>query len=222
MSRLSVCALAAGALFLGGCATRPQGIDYTAFSSAKPASLLVLPPLNESPDVKATPGVWANATRPLAEAGYYVLPITLVDETLQQNGVQTPADAQGLPFQKLHEVFGADAAVYIKVSSYGTAYKVVNSETRVEVEGRIIDLRTGTQLWSGKAFASSSEQSQQNQGGILGLLVAAVVKQIINTTSDASYNFAATAQYRLLGAPRYNGVLPGPRSPVAGQVPAAR
>lgn len=218
MTRLTrVSVLSVILVLLGGCATKAPPLDYTAFRAAKPATLLVLPPLNESPDVKATPGAWAHATRPLAEAGYYVFPVTLVDETLKQNGIQTAVDAQQIPYSKLREVFNADAVLYIKVSRYGTSYKVVDSETRVDVEGRIVDLKTGQELWAGKAFASSAEQSQQSQGGLVGLLVTAIVKQIIGTASDASFNFAGTAQTRLLGAPRYNGILPGPRSPVFGQ-----
>jgi hypothetical protein len=209
--------LAAIVVLLGGCATKAPPFDYSAFRAAKPSTLLILPPINESPDVKATPSAWSHATLPLAEAGYYVLPVTLVDETLKQNGVQTAADAQQIPYLKLREVFGADAAVYIKVTRYGTSYRVVDSETRVEVEGRIVDLRSGQELWAGKAFASSAEQSQQSQGGLVGLLVTAIVKQIVGTATDASFNFAGTAQARLLGAPRFNGVLPGPRSPHFGQ-----
>jgi hypothetical protein len=212
--------IASIAVVLGGCVTPPPPHDYSAFQKAKPASLLVLPPVNETPDIKATPGVWAHATRPLSEAGYYVLPVTLVDETLKANGIQTAVDAQEIPYQKLREVFGADAGVYIKVTRYGTSYKVVDSETRVDVQGRVIDLRSGDLLWSGQAFATSAEQSQQSQGGLVGLLVTAVVKQIIGTATDAAYVQAGTAQARLLGAPRYNGILPGPRSPVAGQVTA--
>lgn len=203
----------------GGCATKPPALDYSAFMRAKPATLLVMPPLNESPDIKASPAVWAHATRPLAEAGYYVLPVTLVDETLRQNGIQSTAQAQDIPYPKLREVFGADAAVYLKVARYGTSYKVIDSETRVEIEGRIVDLRTGEVLWTGKAVATSAEQSQQNQAGLIGLLVAAVVKQIVGTSTDAAFSYAGIAQARLLAAPRYNGVLPGPRSPLYGQPP---
>ena len=219
--RFAVWAGAVGALFLGGCATKAPPFDYGAFQKAKPVTMLIMPPVNDSPDIKATPAVWAHATRPLAEAGYYVLPVTLVDETFKQNGVTNANDAQDIPYPKLHDFFGADAAVYLSIKRYGTSYKVVDSETRVEVEGRILDLRTGDLLWQGKAFASSAEQSQQNQGGLVGLLVAAVVKQIIGTATDASFNFAGIADQRMLGAPRYNGVLPGPRSKLYGQPPPA-
>ena len=214
---LAVAALALAAL--SGCKTPPPPYDYTAFRQAHPATLLVLPPINDSSDVKGSPGVWANATLPLSEAGYYVLPVTLVDATLKENGVTTAHDAQELPAAKLREVFGADAAVYLKVTHYGTTYHVIGSETRVDASARIVDLRTGTLLWQGSAFATSGEGGS-NQGGLAGLLVAAIVKQIIASASDASFNYAAMADGRLLGAPRVNGVLPGPRSPLYGQVAA--
>lgn len=209
---LAACSLAA-------CASPPQPFDYGPFIQAKPASLLVLPPLSEAPDVMASPGVWAHATRPLAEAGYYVLPVTLVDETFKQNGLTLPAEVHDVPFTKLREFFGADAAVYIRVLRYGTSYAVVASETVVEVEARIIDLRDGRLLWQGKARASSAEQQQQAQGGLAGLLIAALAKQIIGTATDAAFNYSAIAGQRLLSAPRVNGVLPGPRSPSYGQPP---
>lgn len=217
MARLGRLALLGLAAVAAGCATPPPAWDYTAFKAASPKSLLVLPPVNESPELKASAAVWAHATRPLAEAGYYVLPAALVDETLQQNGVQTPNDAAGLPLDKLREVFGADAAVYLTVKRYGSSYAVLVSETRVEVAARIVDLRSGALLWQGTAAASSSEQQGQAQGGLVGLLVTALIQQIASDASDAAFNYAGIADQRLLGAVRYNGILPGPRSPKFGQ-----
>lgn len=215
-------ACALGLAFLTGCATQKAPYDYSAFLQAKPATLLVLPPLNDSPEVTATPGVWSHATHPLAEAGYYVLPVTLVDETFRQNGVTTAHDAHEIPLPKLREVFGADAAVYLKVRQYGTSYAVIGSETRVTVDARIVDLRSGDLLWQGSATASSAEQQNQSGGGIVGLLVMAIVKQIIESSTDASFNYAGIANQRLLHGWRENGILPGPRSPQAGQVPVRR
>jgi hypothetical protein len=219
LTRVPLCAAVLGLAILGGCATKAPPYDYAAFMKAKPATLLVLPPVNESPEINATSGVWSHATLPLAEAGYYVLPVTLVDETFRQNGVNTANDAQDIPSTKLREFFGADAAVYMKIKKYGTSYAVLASETRVEVEARIVDLRSGELLWQGKAVATSAEEQQQSQGGLIGLLVTAIVKQIIGTATDASYRYAGVANQRLLGAPRYNGVLPGPRSPNYGKPP---
>ncbi|KQV50288.1 hypothetical protein ASC95_12940 [Pelomonas sp. Root1217] len=221
IQRLRRCAsLAAGAAALAvlqGCATPPKPYDYTAYKEAKPASILVLPPINGTPEVQATPSVMAQMTQPLAESGYYVLPVSLVDETLKGNGMHTPDDAQQIPVAKLREIFGADAGLYVKVMRYGSVYKVLNSETAVTLEARLVDLRNGQLLWEGSASASSAEQNGSSQGGLIGLLVKAVVDQIISASTDRSHPMAGLASQRLLVAGRPNGLLFGPRSPNYGK-----
>lgn len=208
---------ASALLVLTGCATPPKPYDYTAYRQAKPASILVLPPINATPEVQATPSVLAQVTYPLAESGYYVLPVSLVDETLRNNGMHTAEDAQQIPTAKLREIFGADAGLYIKVSRYGSVYRVLNSETAVTLEAKLVDLRSGQLLWEGAASASSNEQQGSNQGGLLGMLVKAVVDQIISASTDRSHPIAGLASQRLLTAGQPNGLLVGPRSPLYGK-----
>ncbi|HEY8881545.1 MAG TPA: DUF799 domain-containing protein [Roseateles sp.] len=213
----SLAVAAAGLVLLQGCATPPKPYDYTAYKEAKPASILVLPPINGTPEVQATPSVMAQMTQPLAESGYYVLPVSLVDETLKGNGMHTADDAQQIPVAKLREIFGADAGLYVKITRYGSVYKVLNSETAVTLEAKLVDLRSGQLLWEGNATASSAEQANNSQGGLIGLLVKAVVDQIISASTDRSHPMAGLASQRLLVAGRVNGLLFGPRSPSYGK-----
>lgn len=210
---LRCAALALAALLLGGCATQ-QAYDYTAFREARPASILVLPPLNSSPDIAATYSMMSQTTAPLAESGYYVFPVTLVDESFKQNGLTMPADIHAVPIGKLREIFGADAALYINVKQYGTSYAVIASETRVTAEARLVDLRSGNVLWSGAATASSAEGSNNNSGGLIGMLVNAAIRQIVETISSQGHLIAGRTSARLLSAGRPNGILYGPRSPM--------
>jgi hypothetical protein len=204
--------LACAAALLGGCATPPT-FDYTAYKGSRPQSILVLPPVNNSPDVNATFSVLAQVTHPLAESGYYVMPVSLVAETFKQNGVTEPAEMHAIDRAKLHEIFGADAALYLTVTKYGTTYMVFDSAAVVSASARLVDLKTGQELWSGSATASSSEQNNNNQsGGLVGLLVTAVVKQIMHSVVDSSHPIAGIASQRLLTAGRPNGMLYGPRS----------
>lgn len=205
--------LALATLLLAGCATQ-QAYDYTAFKEARPASILVLPPLNSSPDIAATYSMMSQTTAPLAESGYYVFPVTLVDESFKQNGLTVPADIHAVPIGKLREIFGADAALYINVKQYGTSYAVIASETRVTAEARLVDLRSGNVLWSGAATASSAEGSNNNSGGLIGMLVNAAIRQIIETISSQGHLIAGRTSARLLSAGRPNGILYGPRSPM--------
>ncbi len=208
---VGLCALA----LLGGCAT-PKTVDYSAFKQSRPKTILVLPPLNESPDVKATYSLLSQVTYPLAEAGYYVMPIALVDETFKQNGLNTPGDIHQVSPAKLQEIFGADAALYITVKEYGTSYMLITSETAVTASARLVDLRTGVALWTGTARASSEEGNNANAGGLVGMLITAAVKQVINSSTDAGHPIAGVASQRLLSAGQPAGLLYGPRSPKYG------
>ena len=203
--------LAAAALLAGACAT-PQPYDYTAFKEARPKSLLVLPPLNNSPDVNASYSFLSHVTLPLAESGYYVLPVTLVDEMFRENGVTDPGQMHEVPAAKLKEIFGADAALYIKIGHYGTSYSVINSESRVSAEASLVDLASGGVLWQGSATASSAE-GRSSSGGLVGILVQAIVSQIVETITDRSHPVAGVTSMRLLSAGRPGGLLFGPRSP---------
>ncbi|MDG9853112.1 DUF799 domain-containing protein [Pseudomonas nitroreducens] len=199
-----------------GCAPT-KSVDYSAFKQSRPRSIVVLPPLNESPDVKATYGMLAQVTYPLAEAGYYVLPVALVDETFRQNGVTAPGDIHQIPVTKLHEIFGADAALYITVTAYGTSYMVISSATIVTASAKLVDLKSGATLWTGTASASSEEGGNNGGGGLVGALVTAAVKQIISSSvDDAGYPIAGITGQRLLSAGQPTGLLYGPRSPKYG------
>ena len=208
-------AAALAIVVLSGCATKaPAPYDYTEFKLSKPKSILVLPPINKTPEVRAPYSMLAQVTFPLAESGYYVLPVSLVDETLKENGITQAQDAHELPLAKLREIFGADAALYITMTKYGTVYQVLDSNTTVSAEARLVDLKTDKVLWTGRASASTAEQQNQNQGGLAGMLITAIVKQIVGTATDQSHPMAGVTSQRLLTAGRFHGLLHGPRSPL--------
>lgn len=194
---------------LTGCATTPY--DYTAFRESNPRSILVLPPVNQSLDTRASYSFLTHVSLPLAEAGYYVFPVAVVEETFRENGLVNPEEIHALGLDKLNEVFGADSVMYINITQYGTSYQLLASDTRVTAEASLVDSRSGQLLWKGVATASSTEQSNNNGGGLVGLLVVALVEQVINSTTDRSYQIAGLTSGRLLSAQAVNGVLPGPR-----------
>ncbi|OQS37346.1 DUF799 domain-containing protein [Chromobacterium haemolyticum] len=198
-----------------GCAT-PKSYDYTAYKQSRPRSILVLPPLNESPEVAASLSMLSQVTMPLAEAGYYVLPVTLVEETFKQNGMSTASDIHGVAPAKLKEIFGADAALYVTVNKYGTSYSVISSDTIVSASAKMVDLKTGAVLWTGSASASNNEGNNNNSGGLVGILVTAALKQIINTATDASHDVAGITSQRLFSTGYNGGLLYGPYSPKYG------
>src|SRR5471032_1680539 len=127
LRRLLTLAACLASAMLVGCAGPKPAYDYTAFRAAKPRSIVVLPPLNNSPEVNAGNSVYAQVTYPLAEAGYYVLPVALVGETFKQNGLTVPADIHAVDSKKLRDIFGADAALYVTITHYGSTYTGLSS-----------------------------------------------------------------------------------------------
>lgn len=218
MMRLSVLCVLLMIAALTGCA-KPTPYDYSAFRQSNPRSILIPPPINQSPEVGAGHSVLAQITFPLAESGYYVFPVAVVEETFQRNGLTEAQDIREVSLEKLHSIFKADAVLYLDIKEYGTKYMVLASDTRVTLEARLVDLRNGQQLWNGFATASSAEQQASSSGGVVGLLVQAVAEQIVSTMVDRSYGIAGIAGNRLLLAGRHRGLLYGPRSPLYGKDP---
>ena len=79
------------AVVAGGCANVPR-YDYTVFWEHPPRSILVLPPLNQSNSVEATYGYLSTVTQPLADRGYYVFPVEVVDQLFKANGMPTAGE----------------------------------------------------------------------------------------------------------------------------------
>lgn len=204
-------------LVLSGCAHKRQATDYSAFRESNPRSILVLPPKNQSPDVGASHSFLSVVTMPLAESGYYVFPVAVVEETFKRNGVTSPDNIHSIPLKKMHDIFAADAVLYITVINYGTSYQIISSDTRVTAIARLVDLRSGKELWKGSGTASTNENQSSNNNGFLGMLISAAVSQIANTVTDKSHKIAEITSVRMFSAGTDGALLYGPRSPDYGK-----
>lgn len=217
MKLVRIIAVFVAAISLSACVSMPPAHDYSAFRAADPKSVLILPPKNSTPEVIAPFSMMSQLAAPIAESGFYVFPVAVVNQTFISNGMTVADDIHNIAPAKLKEIFGADTALYVTIEDYGTSYVVLSSETRVTVSASLIDLETSTMLWTGAATASSAEQQNASSGGLVGMLVQAAVSQIFETVTDRGFDIAAMTSARLMSAESYNGLLYGPRSPKYGQ-----
>lgn len=202
-------------MVLVGCSNSSKSYDYSAFKESNPKSILIVMPTNSSPDVKADTSVLAQATVPLAEKGYYVFPVALVDEIFKQNGLMNGHDIQATSPQKIQQIFGADAIMYLNVSEYGSQYQIFDSVTTVEVQAKLVDLRNGKTLWTGENKQSIGNSA--NTGNAITQLISAAVAQIINTTQDKGYEVAGVVNSNLFNTDMNGNILYGPRHPSYGK-----
>lgn len=181
--------------------------DYRAFLDHQPASILVLPPLNSTAEVRAADAFLSTVTSPLAESGYYVFPIALVDQMLKENGVPTPGEMHQVPIKKLGEVFGADAVLYIVIKEWTTQYVVVSSSTEVLLEYRLVDVSSGVEMWR------FEQRVRQGKGGVsYAALVEVALDAVVSAATDRARDLAVMANNQAFFNPNH-GVLKGRRHP---------
>lgn len=183
-------------LALIGCASHtPSPTDYTAFSQHYPHSILILPPINHTDNKKAEASVLSVMTEPLADGGYYVIPVGPMMASFKAQGQTDAANIQNIPINQLQKQFNADAALYVTINTYGTYYQVLNSVTKIDISAKLVDLHTGTTLWEG---TDSAHDGRYMLGLMPATAVLVVAKQIAATETDKNHDVADNIAQRLL------------------------
>jgi len=198
-------------LILSGCQA-PAPYDYSAIQASKPRSILVIPPLNETVEVNAPYTFLSTISKPLAEKGYYVFPVAVIDNFMKENGLPTPEEMNAVPLGKLREIIGPDAVLYVNIREWGQKYQIVTSTAVTRAYLKLIDARTGGLLWDAEAYAVQS--SNDNSGGVIGLLVSALANQIIGSMADQTKDLSTIGNTTAIND-QQRGLPEGPYSKVA-------
>lgn len=196
---------------LNACVTTPSEDLYIKFREHMPRSILVFPPVNESVDVIASYSWLTTATRPIAERGYYVYPVAIVDEFMKENGLPNPEDMHTAPLDKIGEIFGADAVLYVTIEDYGQKFRLVSSDSVVKARAELVDVKTGNLIWSNKVSVTKSN-SDSSGGGLLGAIVSAAIAQVAESVGDAAHEATHIAHHEMFNRDQ-NGLLFGPLHP---------
>lgn len=193
-------------LFSSGCITQ-QPYDYTALERSKPKSIVVIPPMNNSMEVNAPYVYLSTITQPLAERGYYVFPVSMIDHLMKENGLPTPAEMNKVPLDKIDEIIGADAVLYISIDDWGQNFQITASVAKVNATLKLVDVKTGDTLWEASAFAQRS--SGDGGGGIAAAILSAIITQVIADSVDHTPQLSRAANHNAINN-SVNGLLAGP------------
>ena len=208
------CIIGLGGLVIQGCATTPKGYEhaaYAAYLAHMPRSILVLPPQNETVEVMAPYIYLSTITRSLAERGYYVYPVAVIDALMKENGVPTPAEMAQIPLKKIKEVINPDAVLYVTIVQWGVKYQLIDTNTIVGIRGRLVDTDTGAILWSGE-HSLSHDSNSGYRSNVIEMLAGAFIDKIAASISDPTRNLAYQANSELFSNPQ-KGLLAGRRHP---------
>jgi hypothetical protein len=161
--------------------TVTMGEYYKDFYENQPTSVLVLPARNTTTAADAANMFRYSITRPLAERGFYVYPVHLVDAFFKSENIVDDQLIRNIPIEKLKEVFNADAIVYIDINAWDTGYTVVTSNVDVGLSYSIVDTSTGKEVWTNNAYAYS--YAGIDTSSALSIVISAVTTAI-NTATD--------------------------------------
>ncbi len=166
-------------LSVGACATAPKP-DYSRFFEHHPRSVLIVPPINKTTAVEAPIVFNTTVTRPFAERGYYVYPVFLTRDILNDLGLSDEGlIAQAQP-QRFREIFGADAVLFVTVNAWTTTYVVLASSVTVEANYKLVDTDSGEVIW--ERTERVVETSGGGGGGGLGGLIARAISAALTAT----------------------------------------
>jgi len=126
----------------------------------------------------------------------------------RENGITVAEDAYAIAPSRLREIFGADSALYITITRYGVKYVGISSVVEAAASTKLIDLRNGNEIWSGRVDVSKS--SNNGRGNFLEMLISAAFDQINNVLLDRAYDVGKKANHQMLSAGQKKGLLYGP------------
>jgi hypothetical protein len=195
-------------VFMAGCVTTPP-FDYSSFRNHRPRSILVLPPLNQTTDVNAPYTYLSTITSPLAECGYYVFPVAVVDAYMKENGLPSSEEMHGVALDKIRQIIGADAVLYVTIEEWGQKYIVIQSITTIKAKAQLIDTASGQVIWQGTQAVS---QGSGGGGDPIGMLIVAAVTQAMNSMIDYTHDLSKAANYGMIYDAN-QGFLAGPYLP---------
>jgi hypothetical protein len=150
-----------------------------------PVSILVLPPINKTTAADAKEYYATTVAEPLTNTGYYVFPMEVVYDILQQEGLSDTETMFNVPVDKFREYFGADAVLYVTILEWDTQYLVTSGGVTVKAECELKSTSSGENLWYyNETVTVSTEGSSGGAGGLLGLIVKAATTALLTATQD--------------------------------------
>ena len=167
-------ALTALLVFTIGCVNVPDTPDYGPFMAANPHSVLVVPVLNNSPEVTAADYFLATISTPLAERGYYVFPVNMSRELLADSGLSDPGLVHGAHATEIASLFGADTVLFVTITNWEAKYLVLGTTVTVGFEYVLKDGRNGDTLWSSSQVMNYTPETQRSGNAMADLIIMAV------------------------------------------------
>ncbi len=154
--------------------------QYAAMYEDMPVTVLVMPPINNTSNVEAKDLLYTSISRPLAEAGYYVISPLLAMDILKAESAYDAELFIDSPLTAFRNYFGADAVVFSQIDTWTKRGFGIDTKIRY-----IIKSTSSNEIIFDRSCDLHMDL-QQNSGGnsALSALVDLAVSAISTATTD--------------------------------------
>lgn len=167
-----------------------------------PASILILPPMNESTAADAKQYYSTTIQEPLAFTGYYTFPYPITSEILKMEGIYDTELLTDVPLTKFREYFGADAVLFTTIKQWDLSYMVLASTLTVSIECKLKSTKTNRILWEYTGTVVIDLSGGDTGGGLVGLIAKVIATAVSSAVADY-VPYARLANYRALSSMPY-------------------
>lgn len=167
--------------------------QYAKMYEEKPITLLVMPPINNSANAEAKDLLYTSISRPLVEAGYYVISPLLAMDVLKAESAYDAENFIDASLSTFQNYFGVDAVVFSVIDTW--AKKGLGIETKIRYV--IKSAHTNETLFDRSCDLYLDLSVNSGSSGLLGALVD-LAASAINTAATDHIIAARKANYYIL------------------------
>lgn len=139
-----------------------------------------MPPINNTTNVEAKEYLYTSISRPLAEAGYYVISPLLAMDVLKSESAYDAELFVNAPLAVFHDFFGADAVVFSEIYSWTKSGFGINTDIRYFIKSAY----TGEILFDRRCQLYLDLQVNSGSNTLVGQLVDLAASAIITSVTD--------------------------------------
>lgn len=177
----------------GMLSTVTRGSQYAKMYEEKPVTLLVMPPINNSTNVEAKELLYTSISRPLVEAGYYVISPLLAMDVLKAESAYDAEMFFNASLTMFNNYFGADAVVFSIIDSWAKKGMGIQTKIRYVIKSTY----TGETLFDRSCDLYLDLSVDSASESLLGSLID-LAASAINTAATDHIVAARKANYYIL------------------------
>ena len=162
-----------------------RGTQYPLMYKEKPVTLLVMPPINNTTNVEAKDLLYTSISKPLIDAGYYVIPPMITMEVLKEESAYDSEIFVDSSLDMFKTFFGADAVVFAEINKWAKVGVGIDADIRYFIRSAT----TGEILFDRSCdlfldLSSDSDSDDNKKTSLLSVLVDLATTAINTAMTD--------------------------------------